>query len=99
LIRTGAGGDVVKCGTSFCKTLIKFSYSSPLLPGILRAVYKKKKGGEKKGGGCLQTDIKQEAAAGLAGGSVPACFFHIALLLQGLVLADYSSVASHFRFI
>lgn len=26
-------------------------------------------------------------------------FFHIGLLLQGLMLADYNSVASHFRFI
>lgn len=26
-------------------------------------------------------------------------FFHIGLLLQGLLLADYNSVASHFRFI
>lgn len=26
-------------------------------------------------------------------------FFHIAMLLQGLMLADYNSVASHFRFI
>uniref|UniRef100_A0A2K6LB74 Uncharacterized protein n=2 Tax=Rhinopithecus TaxID=542827 RepID=A0A2K6LB74_RHIBE len=26
-------------------------------------------------------------------------FFHIGLLLQGLILADYNSVTSHFRFI
>uniref|UniRef100_A0A8C0GTC0 Uncharacterized protein n=1 Tax=Chelonoidis abingdonii TaxID=106734 RepID=A0A8C0GTC0_CHEAB len=35
----------------------------------------------------------------LGGVPLSACFFHIGLLLQGLMLADYNSVANHFRFI
>lgn len=85
-----------------------------LLPVILITVYKigtpKKKKREKK----RKKNVTERASlsskryklgswfsAGrwLGAAALSACFSHIALLLQGLMLADYNSVASHFRFI
>uniref|UniRef100_A0A8C4UI16 Uncharacterized protein n=1 Tax=Falco tinnunculus TaxID=100819 RepID=A0A8C4UI16_FALTI len=69
------------------------------------ASQRREKEGEKKEGRgeCLWNASNWEAAFQRAGGMVPrgrhACLPRVALLLQGLVLADYSSVASHFRFI
>lgn len=75
-----------------------------VLPVILMAV-KKKKEKEKKG---EEVNIVENVFRALGSGrlvfgwqvaALSACLPHIALLLQGLMLADYNSVASHFRFI